>query len=151
MNDEDSQKGHDINIRIFHITKNSTFGGRQFGSNVSNNYISFSNGGKRGEGQRPPPLCFYGKAGRLSQIFQVVFQPFEQSTSACLFFQVRGKPPPIFSQRGGDHHECFFGTFSLSNQGGSTSPRFRAIFTSAIHLSMFLWFQHFFRPPPSFF
>ena len=69
MNDEDSQKGHDINIRIFHITKNSTFGGRQFGSNVSNNYISFSNGGKRGEGQRPPPLCFYGKARRLSQIF----------------------------------------------------------------------------------
>ena len=114
MNDEDSQKGHDINIRIFHITKNSTFGGRQFGSNVSNNYISFSNGGKRGEGQRPPPLCFYGKAGRLSQKFLAIHL-------SMFVFLGGGEATSRFFPRRGTTTSVFWPFFHLAIGGGSTS------------------------------
>ena len=96
MNDEDSQKGHDINIRIWRK------GGleRQFGSNLINNSILFSN----------------GKAGRLSQILS-------NPPQHVFFLGGGGEPPPIFSRGAGVPPRVFFGHFFTQQlgRGGATS------------------------------
>ena len=87
MNDEDSQKGHDKNIRILRK------GGleRQFGSNLINNSILFSNGGKN-----HLHYVFMGRREDYLKFFRWSSNHLSNPPQHVVFFRWGGKPPPIF-------------------------------------------------------
>ena len=115
MNDEDSQKGHDINIRIWRK------GGleRQIGSNLINNSILFSNGGKGGGGKDHLHYVFMGRREDYLKIFRWSSNHLSNPPQHVVFFRWGGGSHlPFFHKGGGTTTSVFLALFHSAIRGG---------------------------------